>query len=513
MERLGRLISVSRLPSYTYPPVVVGTMGLRYRRLPQGASRQRLKWVLAAFGVSVALYLTALYVEFGTPLIRADLLPLVLLPCPLAIGAAILRYRLFDVEVILRRSLVYGGSPLGSWFCISSPSSCSRVSSWRPWRASLGEWTGGRLRCRARRWLQLRVGRLISGDRDDPEEVIARLGQRLEAPADPQAVLPAVVETLAQTLRLSHAALEVRSGDGQPLATATYGRTDDDVLHLPLVHQGERVGDLSLAVRHGAEPFGPADQRLVQHISRQAAVTAHGVVLFAALQRSLERTVMAREEERRRLRRDLHDGLGPTLAATALQLQVARSLIARDPASAEALMERLAAHVQTATADVRRIVDDLRPADLDQLGLVGAIEQRAAYFGRQGNGTGQPGVLDVTVETHGPIDALPAAVEVAAFSIVVEALNNASRHGGATACTVELLADDALELTVWDNGSGLPTTVVEGVGSVSMRERAAEVGGRCHVRSAGEGGTVVEAWFPLRPGGRVDGTGPRSDSR
>ncbi len=512
LERLGRFVSVSRLASYVYPLVVVGTMALRYWRLPPGGPRQRLKWVLVTFAVSVALFLALGEIPGGKEaVVRADLLPLVFLPCPLAIGAAILRYRLFDVEIILKRSLVYGGLTLGvlSLYFVSVEV-LERLFGGDRGLPLLVSGLVAACVPGLRRWLQVRVGRLIYGERDDPEEVMARLGQRLEATVDPQAVLPAVVETLAQTLRLSYAALDVRSGDGEILARAVYGGTDGQVLHLPLVQHGERVGELHLAVRPGAEPFGPADQRLLEHISRQAAAAAHGVALFAALQRSLERVVIAREEERRRLRRDLHDGLGPTLAATALQLRVARSLVGKDPPSAEALMDRLAMHVQTATADVRRIVDDLRPADLDQLGLVGAIQQRAAYFGRQGNGTAQAGVLDVTIETDGPIEALPAAVEVAAFSIVIEALNNASRHGGATACTVELRVGDVLGLRVRDNGSGLPETVVQGVGTASMCERAAELGGMCRISRAEEGGTVVEAVVPLHAGGRVDGSASRS---
>lgn len=501
LERIGRASAVSRLSSYIYPLVVVGTMALRYWRVPPGASRQRLKWVLATFSVCVGLYLTLgeLPGSRREPVLRADLLPLVFLPFPLAIGAAILRYRLFDVEIILKRSLVYGGltaSVLALY--LLSVQVLDRLFGVDRGVPLLVSVLAAACLPGLRRWLQLRVGRLIYGERDDPEEIIARLGRRLEATADPMAVLPAVVETLAQTLRLSYAAIEVRSPDGEALATASHGATAGVVLELPLVHRGQSVGELQLAVRPGVEPFGPADRRLLEHIRRQAAVTAHGVALFAALQRSLERTVTAREEERRRIRRDLHDGLGPTLAATALQLRVARSLVARDPSSAEALVDRLEEQVRTATADVRRIVDDLRPADLDQLGLVGAIEHRAAYFGRQDRGSPEAGVLDVTVEADGPMCTLPAAVEVAALAIVVEALTNASRHGGATACRVVVRAGEVLTLIVRDDGGGLPPTVVEGVGTASMRQRAAELGGTCEVSSADDGGTVVEARIPLR---------------
>ena len=213
--------------------------------------------------------------------------------------------------------------------------------------------------------------------------------------------------------------------------------------------------------------------------------------MAAELARSREDLVTAREEERRRLRRDLHDELGPTLASVAMRIEAAAAMVDRDPARARELLGELRAEVGEAVADIRRVVYALRPPQLDQLGLVGAIEERAAQLVEQdGHGIG------VRVDAPPRLDGLPAAVEVAAFRIVQEALVNAARHAGATACTVRVRANGALELEVLDDGAGLDGRPA-GVGIASMKERAAELGGTCSVEPASGGGTVVRARLPL----------------
>ncbi len=212
----------------------------------------------------------------------------------------------------------------------------------------------------------------------------------------------------------------------------------------------------------------------------------------ATLRRSVERLVLAREEERRRIRRDLHDGLGPTLAGVALQLDVAKGIVRQDPDAAEAILEGLAARAKEAIRDIRRLVDDLRPPVLDQLGLVSAIREGTSYLNRRGDDD-----LAVVVETAGNVDALPPATEVTAFRIVMEAVTNASRHGNASRCVVRLALDEALEVRVEDDGAGLAPDHVPGVGLKSMQERAAELGGTCAVEPRPGGGTVVLARLPV----------------
>src|SRR3712207_5288153 len=221
------------------------------------------------------------------------------------------------------------------------------------------------------------------GERDDPYKVLSRLGQRLEATLEPEAVLPTVVETVAGALKLPYAAIAMRREDGFEGAAA-HGSPTGEETAVPLNYAGETVGQLLLSPRTPGEKFTPADRRLLEDLARQAEVAVQAVKLTADLQRSRERLVSAREEERRRLRRDLHDGLGPTLATLAFGLDGARSLLTQNPQNADALLAELKAQTQATVADVRRLVYDLRPPTLDDLGLVPAIREQAANHGTIG---------------------------------------------------------------------------------------------------------------------------------
>ena len=264
---------------------------------------------------------------------------------------------------------------------------------------------------------------------------------------------------------------------------------------MPLLHRGAPVGSLVLGVRPGESGFSPADRRLLADLAHQAGVAVSTVRLTADLQRSRERLVTAREEERRRLRRDLHDGLGAQLAGLTVQTGVLRTLIPKDPAAAEALAGELRGELRTAIADIRRLVHGLRPPALDELGLVGALERLAERCGTDGG-------LRVEVDVRGELPALPAAVEVAAYRIVQEALTNVVRHAQACTCCVRLALDaDGLTVEVTDDGIGIPTSAAAGVGLSSMRERVAEMGGSCDVTAGPDGGTRVRARLPRTGGG------------
>lgn len=225
------------------------------------------------------------------------------------------------------------------------------------------------------------------------------------------------------------------------------------------------------------------------------AAVALAIGSAARLHRSLERVVLAREEERRRIRRDLHDGLGPTLAGVALQLDVARRLVPSDPSRAEAVLGGVVGQIKGAIGDIRRLVDDLRPPVLDQLGLVSSIKEGTAYLARRD----ETGGLTLTVEAGGNLGSLPPATEVTAFRIVMEAVTNASRHAQASHCRVYLAAGRALEVRVEDDGQGVPADHVPGVGLASMCERAGELGGTCVVEPRPGGGTIVRASLPIGP--------------
>ena len=249
------------------------------------------------------------------------------------------------------------------------------------------------------------------------------------------------------------------------------------------------VGHLVLASRSGEAQLTRADRQLLEDMARHAGVIVHAVHLTADLRRSRERLVLAREEERRRLRRDLHDGLGPTLAGLTLTLAAAREYLPRDPTATDTLLQELAKQVQGAVTDIRRLVYELRPPTLDDLGLIGALRDQAARYAHGG--------LQIAVEAPDALDPLPAAVEVAAYRIGMEALTNVVRHAHAHICTLTVQRDSNLVLTISDDGCGLPVAPVLGIGVRSMRERAEELGGSCTIEARPEGGTLVVACLPL----------------
>jgi signal transduction histidine kinase len=340
------------------------------------------------------------------------------------------------------------------------------------------------LRERLQRW----VNRLMYGDRDDPYAVISRLGERLESTLAPGTVLPTIVETVREALRVPYVAMALR-GDDVPVAST--GESVGKPLRLELAYQNEPVGELIIGPRPGSETFGSADRRLLEALARQAGVAAHAVRLTADLQRSRERLVNAREEERRRLRRDLHDGFGAQLAGLTVQAGVLRRLIPDDPAAADEAALELRTELQAAIADIRRLVYDLRPPALDDLGLISALRQLADRYGAEDEH------LQVSVEAREDLLPLPAAVEVAAYRISQEALTNVVRHARARSCVVRLDIGSVMALEIIDDGAGIPEEHAAGVGLFSMRERAEELGGTCVVECLPEGGTRVRVRLPL----------------
>jgi signal transduction histidine kinase len=212
----------------------------------------------------------------------------------------------------------------------------------------------------------------------------------------------------------------------------------------------------------------------------------------AELQRSRESLVNTREEERRRLRRDLHDGVGPQLAALMLELETASDLVS-DNHEASALIAKLSKRAREIVSDVRRSVHALRPPALDELGLVEALREGALQYG--------PADLHVSVENPEELSHLPAAVEVACYRIAQEALTNVVRHARASHCSIRIRLDEeaqALIVEVEDDGRGIRDDDGTGVGMISMRERTEELGGWCTVESVVGGGTLIRALLPFQ---------------
>jgi signal transduction histidine kinase len=479
----------------------------RYRRVSTPVERQQTKW--AAFGLMGALgvVFTWLMMAINFPpeqpganrtyALLASRLILVAsaMIFPLATAFAILRYRLYDIDILINRTLVYGALSagiVGLYVLLVGAFGALFQSSGNPVITLLATGLAAFLVQPLRARLQRSVNRLMYGERDDPYAVLSRLSQQLKTTLTPITVFPTIVEMVSQTLKLPYVALALTQGSALQIAAA-YGRPTGDLLQLPLVYQSETIGQLLVAPRAPGESFTPGEWRLLEDIALHAGVAAHAVRLTTDLQLSRERLVTAREEERRRLRRDLHDGLGPQLASLTLTIAAARELLRQDVDAADRLLQELAIHTQAAIADIRRVVYDLRPPVLDDLGLVLALREQAAHYSQAG--------LQIMITAPDNLPPLPAAVEVAAYRIVQEALTNVVRHAQARTCTVCLSLGAALAVEIRDDGGGLPPSGRAGVGLTSMRERTAELGGTCQIESEPGRGMCIRARLPLHQEG------------
>jgi signal transduction histidine kinase len=493
---------------------ILGLVGLqiyRYRRISTRGERQQTKWVV--FGFSLAIGGFVLLLIIGTFLLSPEarnswvLNVLVeetvsgglLLLIPISIAIAILHSHLWDIDIIINRTLVYGtltASIVGIYVLVVGYLGALFRTGGNPLISLIAAGLVAVLFQPLRELLQRGVNRLVYGQRDEPYTVISRLGQRLEATLAPEAVLPTIVETVAQALKLPYAAITLQQ-DGTLVIAASYGSAKDELLRLPLSYQSDLIGELVLAPRGPGETFTAADRALLNDLARQAGVAAHAVRLTTDLQRltgelqhSRTQLVTTQEEERRRLRRDLHDGLGSALTSVTFQLDAASNLLDRDPQAVKTLLKELKAQTQASITNIRRLVYNLRPPILDEWGLVAALREQVAQY--------QLHNVQVTVDTPESLPTLPAAVEVAAYRIALEALANVVRHAQASTCAIRLsIDDDTLTVEVQDDGSGLPRSFHAGVGITAMRERAAELGGSCTVETLATGGTRVFASLPL----------------
>ncbi|MEW9528498.1 sensor histidine kinase [Microbispora sp. NPDC049125] len=471
--------------------VAVASFVRRWMTADRDGRRALLPILVAMVVVVLALVAVKVVQALGGasaagPLVQAVVLPLI----PASVAVSVLRYRLFDIELVLRRSVVYLvlamllGAVYAALIFATTGLLRNRFPSVPVTVATVGVALAF---APLRTVVQRAVSRVLFGDRDDPYAVLSGLGRRLAAARRPGGALDGVTELVCETMRVPAASLISRNGT---VVSAT-GTLPPATLRLPVVIDGEEEGALLVAPRAPRETFGRRDRELLEDLARSAGPALRSDRLADELRRSRERLVAAREEERRRLRRDLHDGLGPALAAITLQLDVAAAQLARDVCAAGELLADVRRSAADVVADMRRVVSDLRPAELDDLGLPAAVERVAERI--------SPGSPAVSVRCA-PLPALSAAVEVAAYRIVQEAVTNAVRHSGAQRVTVDIAARGGdLAVCVEDDGNGLRPDAVPGVGTESMRERATELGGTLDRYARAAGGTRVTARLPLEP--------------
>lgn len=510
---------------------------LTWRRTTNPVALEQLRWFAGSGCLSAVLVLAGWFLPdllFG----HGGALPdnfLGLAGLPVLVGGtvAVLRYKMFELDIVLNRTLVYGllTAILASIFGLVAGGVGALVGSLTDIHAAVVAATVVALVVNPlRRFTQRSVNRLFYGDRDEPYLALSRLGRRLEAAEPSLALLPGVAADVAASLRVPFAAIDVIRGETMERVAAV-GEPRATPVSTPLVHQSEIVGQLVVSPRSELEPLSNADRRVLADLSSPIGATAANLRLAEHLQRSREGLILAREEERRRLRRELHDGLGPTLSALALQVEAARRKVPHNPVEADATLEQVRNETQKLIDDIRRMAYELRPPTLDEFGLIEALRERAVAL-EEGSGT------RFTVEAVDALPELPAAVEVAAFRIASEAMANVVRHTRAASCTVRVTSrgydrapeqpagaagparagepdprpveepggpstsgtPNALEIEVIDDGPGLSDGYRSGVGISSMQERAAELGGMCSVDTAVRGGARVRATLPLERG-------------
>jgi signal transduction histidine kinase len=505
----------------------------RHRRLP-AADRTAARWVVAAFATALVALLAATLAQqglgiapgsVGDVLVQVGIVGAFLLP-PLAIAGSVVRRGLLDLGSTLSRAaslLLTATAATGGYLLLVT------LATRLPLERSAAPVVAVALLALGlvplHSWMRHRVNRALYGMREDPAALLAalvgppaRFGQ-LEGTSEPtgagQAAVPGrpsgravdgaadlptehpsldvAAEALREALLLPAAVVEV---DGVPRARSGEVPAARPWQRLPLVHGGATVGHLLLAARPAGPALTGADQRVVAPVLAHLAALVHAVRLEDGLARAHQDLARAREEERRRVRDELHDGLGPTLSAVRLSLAAATNHLQTDPARARALISAARTQVGESVADVRRLVYGLRPPGLDERGLVASLETFA-------RGLASPLALTVVDDGGAAGARLPAAVEVAAYRIALEAVTNAVRHSGGTRCSVHVaLADAHLEVRVRDDGRGTATapdragTWLAGIGLSSMRARAEELGGSLDVRGDQEG-TMVVAVLPL----------------
>jgi signal transduction histidine kinase len=445
--------------------VVVGVVCLvvRYRR-GDDVVRRQLLWLVAAAGVVLVAVVPWALVA-GTPIVVLFTIPLL----PAAVATSVLRHGLLDIRLVVARGLAYGllsGLVLAGYAVLVLV--LSGVAS-----ALLVALLALPLRARVQR----AVDRLMYGERGNPVAVASRVGRSLGSGLDE------TLDEVRSALRLPSVRLVVDSEQlavsGVPLGTE---------VSVPL-----QDGTLVVGLRPGERRLAPADERVLLLLAGPLSVAVRATRLLQQLQESRERLVVAREEERRRLRRELHDGLGPLLTGVALSADTAWNLRSEPGPELRDKLAEVRADSRTAIQEVRRIVDDLGSVALDQLGLAEALRIRAAQTTRRADGS----PLRATVESTG-LPVLPPAVEQAAYRIATEALTNVVRHSDASTVTVSLDADPAaLHCDVRDDGTD-PSAWTPGVGIAGMQERVAELGGTCRVGPA-DGGGRVSVCLPLVP--------------
>ena len=413
----------------------------------------------------------------------------VLAAVPVAVVVGVLRYNLLGIDVVVRRTLVY--TLLTVAVAVFFAAVTGALSMWVPSGAAPTFVAAAVVAvglAPARDLLQRLVDTVVYGRRRDPMAVVDMMGRHAVTGADPH-LLAGMLAALSGALRVPSVA--VTDTADRPVAAYGSPPAGGVATHVPLRYAAGELGSLVVTTDPGDQLNADA-RRLVDAVAPMVAAAMRSASLAAELVEARERTVAVAHAERDRLRRDLHDGLGPSLSGMSLGLEAAQTALATDPAAAERVVGRLRDEMATAIAEIRRIIAGLRPGILDERGLADALRHRAQAAAVAGH-------LDVAVTVPAEFPRLAAELEVAAYRIADEALTNAVRHAGATRVSVDITVDTDVRIEIRDDGHGLPAAPRDGVGLASMRRRARDLGGHLHIDSSPAGTRLLATIPKARP--------------
>lgn len=469
---------------------VIGLV-LRYRRGDERVKRQ-VQWLLLAFLVIIIVNSQRYLTGSG-----AILLLLTFALIPVAIGVAVVRHELFDIRFVLSRTLLYTATvatvvaAFAGIVTVLATVVSDRLSPGVPTGAALAvAITFNPLRIR----LQRLIDRAFYGSRSDPAGTARDVGEQLRQADE----LADVIDRARLALRLPWMVLArlpdgaelARAGDHPPEPARAGAHPPGADAAVPLTYRGEPVGTLRLGLRRGETTLHESDRHTLELICTPLAIALHATALAEQVRQARTATIEAAATERVRLQRELHDGLGPVLTSIAFRADAAANVMRTDLDRADGLIGEVRTDLRAVIGDVRRIVYGLRPLELEDLGLVGALRQHIAAIPAQTRRQ-----LRVELAAPDPMPALSPAVELAAYRIAVEGITNALRHSTGLSCRVAVTAGDDLEVTVTDDGDA-PARWRPGVGLRSIDTRAEELGGTAHA-APGDGGWTVRARLPL----------------
>ena len=495
-------------------PVSIASLVLRFRR-SEGESRQQIRWLafIAVAVVASLLLAVAAVIVFGERFDRSIgpevffgvIFSLIGVGVPAAMGVAVLKYRLYDLDLVIKKTIVFAILVLlllalvGVGALLLGGTLVPSLSDRPPLLVAFGV-VFGLLVIPAYRLARRIADRVVYGGRASPYEVLSEFSERASETYSTEDVLPRMAQLIGQATGADsahvwlHVGSELRPTAAWPsdaIPSRAIASIDGELppfedQAFEIRHQGELLGALTLRMQ-ASDPMNPSKERIVRDLASQTGLVLRNVRLIEELRGSRRRIVKAQDEERRRLERNIHDGAQQQLVALSVKLGLAERLIPKDPAKAVAMLAEAKAETGEAIEDLRDLARGIYPPVLADRGLVAALEGQA-----------RKSAVAVVVESEG-IGRYPQETEAAVYFSCLEALQNVAKYAEATAATVRLAQENgSLTFAVSDSGRGFdPATAERGTGLQGIADRLASLGGELDVTSAPGDGTTVAGRLPL----------------